>query len=111
VAVDPSGKFAYVANAGAGTVSAFTIDTTTGVLTPIDADPNTGGVQNFAAGTNPTALTVDPNGKFVYVANNETVGSTTVSAFVINTTTGALTSAGTVSAGTGPSSLTVEPAG
>jgi DNA-binding beta-propeller fold protein YncE len=30
VAVDPSGKFAYVANADSGNVSMYTIDATTG---------------------------------------------------------------------------------
>lgn len=34
VAVDPTGKFAYVANQG-GTVSAYTIDPSTGALTAI----------------------------------------------------------------------------
>ena len=35
VAVDPSGKFAYVANADSGNVSMYTIDATTGALTLI----------------------------------------------------------------------------
>ncbi len=35
VAVDPSGKFAYVANADSNNVSMYTIDATTGALTLI----------------------------------------------------------------------------
>jgi 6-phosphogluconolactonase len=35
VAVDPSGKFAYVANAGSDTVSGYAINPFTGALTPI----------------------------------------------------------------------------
>jgi YVTN family beta-propeller protein len=35
VAVDPSGKFAYVANHGSNNVSMYAIDPTTGVLTLI----------------------------------------------------------------------------
>ena len=35
VAADPSGKFAYVANADSGNVSMYTIDATTGALTLI----------------------------------------------------------------------------
>lgn len=35
MAVDPSGKFAYVANADSGNVSMYTIDASTGALTLI----------------------------------------------------------------------------
>jgi DNA-binding beta-propeller fold protein YncE len=35
VAVDVSGKFAYVANFNSGDVSVFTIDPHTGALTPV----------------------------------------------------------------------------
>ena len=37
VAVDPSGKFAYVANLGSNNVSAHTIDANSGALTPVTA--------------------------------------------------------------------------
>jgi DNA-binding beta-propeller fold protein YncE len=43
VAVDPSGKFAYVAN-GDGTVSGYTINATSGAVTDIPGSP-------FAAGS------------------------------------------------------------
>lgn len=39
VAVDPSGKFAYVANNGSSDVSAFTINTATGALTAVVGSP------------------------------------------------------------------------
>jgi 6-phosphogluconolactonase len=42
VAVDPSGKFAYVANGGGG-VSAYTIDSTTGALTQLSNSKINGG--------------------------------------------------------------------
>ena len=42
-------------------------------------------------GTTPTALTVDPNGQFLYVANS---GSNSVSAYSIDAATGALTAVG-----------------
>jgi YVTN family beta-propeller protein len=47
-------------------------------------------------------VVVDPSGKFAYVANEN---SNTVQIYVINPTTGALTSSGTVTAGTAPSSI------
>ena len=43
VTVDPSSRFAYVANAGnfesPGTVSGYTIDATSGTLTPMAGSP------------------------------------------------------------------------
>jgi 6-phosphogluconolactonase (cycloisomerase 2 family) len=86
VAVDPRDKFAYVA--GGGVATAFTINRTTGVLTP--TVPPT-----FTAGLNTLSVAVDPSGKFVYVANHGSFGSGTtpgnVSAYAINSATGALT--------------------
>ncbi len=61
------------------------------------------------AGTGPNAVAVDPAGRFLDVTNQ---GSNNVSAFSINATTGALTSAGApFAAGTGPQSITVDPSG
>jgi YVTN family beta-propeller protein len=103
VVVDPSGKFAYVANGGGGVpynVAMYTINATTGALTSIGT---------VAAGTDPVSVTVDPSGKFAYVVN-ENFGSTgNVSMYTINATTGALTSVGTIAAGTGPVSVGVDP--
>jgi Lactonase, 7-bladed beta-propeller len=51
VAVDPSGKFAYVANEG-GNVSGYTIDPRTGALTAIAGSP-------FPAGSDPFSVVVE----------------------------------------------------
>ena len=80
--------FAYVANTGTNDISAYTLNTSTGALTPIDVDAVTSGIQNFAAGTGPISVTVDPSSKFAYVAN---AGSNDISAYTIQPTTGALT--------------------
>ena len=103
VTFEPSGRFAYVANYGAGTVSAYTINATTGALTAIAGSP-------FAAGTSPWIVTVDPTGKFAYVANT---GSSNVSAYTINAATGALTAiaGGPFAAGPGADVVTVDPSG
>ena len=65
VVVDPSGKFAYVANGNnpgsAGSVLMYTINATTGALTSIGT---------IATGTGPASVAVDPAGKFAYVANS-----------------------------------------
>jgi 6-phosphogluconolactonase len=76
VAIDPSGRFAYVA--GGGEVAAFIIDQITGALTPTTGSP-------FAAGLDSRWVTVNPDGKFVYVTNHGS-GTTPggVSEFAIN---------------------------
>ena len=84
---DPTPKFAYVVNAcistsdcSAGNVSAYTINSSTGALRAVAGSP-------FAAGGGPYSVTVDPSGRFAYVANS---GDDTVSAYTINSSTGAL---------------------
>ena len=82
--IPPSPKFAYVANQGSDDISAYTIDATTGVLTPVAGSP-------FAAGLTPFVVnpTFTSSGQlFAYVANQ---GSNDVSAYTINATTGVLT--------------------
>ncbi len=99
VAVDPTGKFAYVTNFGSNDVSMYTIDATTGALASIGT---------IAAGTGPASVVVDPSGKFAYVAN---FNSNDVSMYTINATTGALTPTGTIAAGLSPTSIAVHPSG
>ena len=102
VAVDPTGQFAYVSNCGneslgcqassPGSVSAYTINASTGALTPVDGSP-------FAAGTTAASVAVDPMGQFVYVTNRD---SGDVSGYSIDPATGALTSIGSFAAGSKP---------
>jgi YVTN family beta-propeller protein len=99
VAVDPAGKFAYVANFGSNDVSMYTIDATTGALASIGT---------IAAGTSPDSVAVDPASKFAYVAN---FNSNNVSMYTIDATTGALTFIGSIAAGTNPYSVAVDPEG
>jgi YVTN family beta-propeller protein len=105
--MDPSGKFAYVVTGGGGipfSLAMYTIDAATGALTSIGT---------IAAGGVPNSIAVDPAGEFVYVAAaNVTPGMAgSVSTYAINATTGALTSIGTIAAGTYPVFVAVDPAG
>jgi DNA-binding beta-propeller fold protein YncE len=96
IVVDPTGRFVYVANEGCpgdfstsvGNVSIYAIDATTGTLTaiglPVPAD--------FGA----RSVTVDPSGKFTYVANNGDGHIGSVSMYTINATTGVLNSIGSI---------------
>ncbi len=114
LAVSLSGKYLYVANQFAGTVAAFSINTTTGFLTPLAASP-------YAVGLNPSGVTITPNGAFLYVEN---AGSNNVSAFgicdaITNTCSNANTPDGTLTpspgspfaAGSGPVSSATDPIG
>jgi 6-phosphogluconolactonase len=82
--VDPSGKFAYVANSASNDVSMYTIDATTGGLTPSGT---------IATGPSPTSIAIHPSGKFAYVTNS---GSNSVSMYSIDSATGTLTLIGTI---------------
>jgi 6-phosphogluconolactonase (cycloisomerase 2 family) len=122
-----------VANSTSGDVSVYSVNAATGALTQlvcgIVAGCNVtiipaivvGGVimtpaitlpgNNFLAGVSPSAITVDPTGQFVYVVNS-TAGTGNISAYSINTTTGALTSLGAaVTAAVNPQSISVDASG
>ncbi len=69
VTTDALGKFLYVTNTDlnnlstTNSISAFSIDSATGMLTAVAGSP-------FATGTTPIGLVADPNGMFVYVGDH-----------------------------------------
>ena len=84
LAVDPSGRFLYVGNAGSdssGDVSGFSIDSDTGAASGIPGP-------TVPTGPSSISLTVDPGGQFVYVG---TIGSQRLQAFRIDQRSGVLT--------------------
>jgi 6-phosphogluconolactonase (cycloisomerase 2 family) len=87
IAIDPRGIYLYVTNGLDSSVSAFEITLSTG--TPSAAVSSNGGQTN-TTDTTPVAVIVDPSlGRFIYTANQ--LGDT-ISGFVNNPNTGALTS-------------------
>jgi 6-phosphogluconolactonase len=106
ITVDPSGSVLYTANAGAptateaqpGRISAFTIDSSTGALTPVP-----GNRQPIAA---QAQISIDPMGKFLFVPETDSM-----SVYAISTVTGVLSEvAGSpFPAGTNPGSASVDP--
>ncbi len=117
IAVDPTGKFAYVLNSPGstqGSVNAYTISATDGTLSPvIGYTPlTTGGAYGQADG-----IAVDPTGKFVYATSNNFGGYPgTIAGYNINTSTGVLTATawGTFTPGSpylGASSIVFSPTG
>jgi 6-phosphogluconolactonase len=98
-------EFAYVGNYGDNNISGYKI-ASDGSLTAVKGSP-------FAAGTGPTAMAVDPTGKFAYAANTGTSSGGDISAYTINSTTGALTAVkgSPFSAGVEPSGVAIDPTG
>jgi 6-phosphogluconolactonase len=112
--VDPLGRFAYVANlvsnaSAVSTVSMYTINSTTGVLSP--TTPAT-----VPTGWFPQEIAIDPLGRFVYTANSD---DSSVSMFAVDQGSGVLNPTTPASVSTlvpgeplsDPSFLTVDPTG
>ena len=99
VAVSASGKFLYVANQLANFVSAFSINSTSGALSPLPVPFYDDGQ------TSPSGLAVTPNGGFLYVtnagANSNNVSAYAICDNVVNSCTNPTTPDGTLTAVTG----------
>jgi 6-phosphogluconolactonase len=110
LAIDPSGTHLYAANSGSNSISVFNIGTPSspGALTAVSGSPINVG---FLV---PVALILDPQGKFLYVANQ---GSNNVAAYSINSTTGlpdiltTSTTTGAFATEGSPSFLVADPSG
>jgi 6-phosphogluconolactonase (cycloisomerase 2 family) len=95
LAMDATGRFLYVANPSAtngypytntqGNISGFNIDPNSGALTPMLGSPFTA-----TSGSGPTALAIDPGGKYVYATTPGSADS--IWCFTIDPTAGQLTS-------------------
>ena len=110
LAIEPGGRFLYVGLGGSVNanhfVAAFSIDASTGELTPVAGSP-------FSAGNGSFSVAVDQSGKYLYTANSF---DNTISAFTIDASTGALTSVSGSPFATGavggfPFALAMGPAG
>ena len=93
--VSPDGAHAYVANGGGASVSQFSRDPQTGLLTALS--PATA-----SAGPSPLSVTVSPDGAHAYVANG---GGASVSQFSRDPQTGLLTALSPATAPAGPTPL------
>lgn len=102
--MDPSGKFVYVADTADATISAFTLDSTSGVLSVVADSPFPSGGHGTING--PLGIAADAAGKYIYVCN----ASNEISVFTFNSQTGVLTAlAGSpfASGGNAPSGIAV----
>jgi 6-phosphogluconolactonase (cycloisomerase 2 family) len=84
LALLPSGKFLYAGNNGAGTVSQYSVDASSGALTP----------GNVVQVGNPTFLQIDSSGQFLIIVGGT---SNTIVIDKIDATTGGITQGNTTS--------------
>lgn len=103
VAADPTGRFLYVGNhalaPAESSISAFSINPTTGSLTQIAGSPFASNETSF--------ITLDPRGEFLYVASEN---SSLLTVYAVNSVTGALTATGSPipnGAGTHPVAIAI----
>ena len=115
--ISADGPFSFATPVSAGAAYAVTVKTQPPVLSQICTVSNGNGTVNDAPVYNvyvscvtpPShSVTVDPKGRFAYVANTR---DNTISVYTIDQTTGALITGTAVAAGTTPYSVTVDPSG
>ncbi|MFJ1269847.1 lactonase family protein [Legionella lytica] len=103
VAVSSNGQYVYFTDSNNNSVAQFTINQSTGVLSPVD---------NYEAGVSPVFIGFSPNGQFAYVAN---LNGANLSAYTVSPTSGTLeqlsASPYSVGASSQPTGLVVSPNG
>jgi 6-phosphogluconolactonase (cycloisomerase 2 family) len=99
--IDANSKFVFVANQASDSISVFSVDSGTGLLTEVTGSP-------FATAAGPSGLAIVSNSLFV--ANQ---GAGAVSVYTFDQTSGSLTqvSGSPIAAGTSPTALDVDSAG
>jgi hypothetical protein len=99
--VDPTNNFLYVASEGSSQVFGLKINTTAGTLTALTPNPN------LPTGSEPVSMalhpTVNNTGQFLYTSNS---GSSNISGFSLNTTSGVMNSLPAVATPAAPSGMT-----
>lgn len=95
-----AGRYAYVVDILARTVTGYAIDARTGELIAVGP--------SLPTGKSPEALAVDPMRNYVYVANGD---SNDISAYRIDAQSGVLTPVGRYSAGAYPTGIAIDPCG
>ena len=111
VEVDPTGRFLMVADGccpNAAGITVFNINATNGKLTVVAGSP----FLPPSGTSEPTGVTVDPTGRYVYVANGGSFGTGGATAYSIDASTGKLTFLGTeLPGGSAPWAITTDVTG
>ena len=106
IASDPQGRFLFIGNESGGDIASFKIDPVTGALTPSPNSP----ISNTGI-SSVDVFTVDGNGKFLYVGEQNASSGALVHGFSIDQTTGALTAISGSPFALGVSTLHADPSG
>jgi 6-phosphogluconolactonase len=106
MAIDPQGKFLFVADHMAQAIVPFDIAAATGALTPASALPTAAASCGVGCHNNSLRVTVHPSDQFVYATN---VQAGTVSAFTI--ITGGLSHIADFNTGQHPFGVALDPSG
>jgi YVTN family beta-propeller protein len=101
MAFDRVHNLLFVSNQAANSLSEFSVNTSTGALTPMAGSPLT-------TGTRPTAVAVDASGRFVFVANQ---ASSSIGVFSIGASGALAPVPGSPFPAASPFGLSVNPAG
>jgi 6-phosphogluconolactonase (cycloisomerase 2 family) len=101
LAVEPTGRFVYTANADSNDISAYRVHHQTGALSQLPGSP-------FKTGRRPMAVVAHPNGQWLFVANHD---STEVFIYRIETALGALKAVDPVDLPVQPEALWLNPMG
>jgi 6-phosphogluconolactonase (cycloisomerase 2 family) len=99
IAIDPSSQHLYALNQGSNNISAYSIDATTGVLTPLVGSP-------FATLTNPVSFALTTKGNILYVVS----AAQGLESFTVNADGTLVVAQGAIPAGVSPAFVTVDPA-
>ena len=106
-AFHPSGKFGYVINEMASTVSAFSYEAGDGTLHPLQTVSTI--PKDFAKENTGSEIQVDPSGKFLYASNR---GHDSIAAFAIDPSAGTLKLIENVATnGQSPRNFEIDPTG
>jgi 6-phosphogluconolactonase len=99
----PKATFAYTTNSQTGNLSGYTVDPTSGELTPLPGFP-------IPSGVNPTFVIHDPSDRFAIVAD---IAADVIRVYAIDSSTGMLTEVppSPYPAGEEPRSLAIDPTG
>jgi 6-phosphogluconolactonase len=104
----PNGKFAYVVNEMASTVTAFAYSAQKGSLSALQTLPML--PRDYSGVREAAEIAVHPSGKFLYASNRGTANS--IAAYKIDVVKGTLTAAGTFSTtGRIPRNFVIDPTG
>ena len=94
LAFNPSGTLLAVANNSANSVSVYSVNASTGALTPVAGSPfPTFSNDPSADSSAPVSLAFNPTGSILAVANHGNETQATIDMFAVNASTGALTPA------------------